>query len=197
METIQKTPIFETELTNLLKGIDNPTMVSMLIRVPVNMNQYLDYWIINEEGKKKKNPNPTPNPYYEQGIHSVRRMYQIITGFDYEDSVNGRKEREGKTPDFKSEKPVWFKFLSKGLVTDQKTESKFYFRYQYLNTSILENHYEFNGNEIEKQMFESFMVKVSNDYDKQGLDNTLNFQVVSVSNILEISINKQKYEVIH
>ena len=197
METIQNTPISEIELSNILLEVKNPTMLSMLVRVPVNMNQYLDYWIINEEGKKKKNPNPTPNPYYEQGIHSVRRMYKIITGFDYQDSVNGRLVREGKEGNFESEKPVWFKFLSKGLVTDQKTESKFYLRYQYLNDSILEGHYEFNGNEIEKQMFESFMVKVSNEYDKQGLDNTLNFQVVSLKNILEISINKQKYEVIH
>lgn len=175
-----------------LSVVNNPTFCSLVSKVKVKMNQYLDYWVINEEGKKKKNPNPTKNPYFEEGIINHSRKVQIVTGFDYENSVNGRLEKEGKEGDFESQEN-WFEVVSKGLVTDKSTHSKLYFRYQYLKTSTQDQEFLFQGNQIEKTLFESFMGKEST-YDNQGLDNPLKFQVCDLNNIYRISIGGVTYE---
>ncbi len=175
----------------ILSNVDNPTMTSFRSKVPVQMNQYLDYWIINEEGKKKKNPNPTRNPYYDEGIINHSRKYKIVTGFDYEKSVNRRLDNEGKESDFESQEN-WFEVVSKGLVTDKKTHSKLYFRYQYQDDSIIEQEYLFQNDLIGRELFEQYQKEKSN-YENQGLDNPLKFQVCNLDNILEISIGGTKY----
>lgn len=187
------TQITRNELKQILENINTPTFVSMVTKTPVKMNQYKDYWITDGD-KKKKNPNPTKNPFYDLGVENIKRQYKIVTGFNYEDSVNGRREREGKETDFESQEN-WMKFISKGLVTDKKTESKFYFRYQYQRDSKLEQEYIFNGNPILKELFDSYMTQ-RNDYENQGLDNPLRFQVVSLENIMEMSINKEHYMIV-
>ncbi len=176
----------------VLSNVNNPTFSSFVSKVKVKMNQYLDYWIINEEGKKKKNPNPTKNPYYEEGIINHSRKVQINTGFDYVNSVNGRLKKEGKEQDFEGQ-DNWFEVISKGLVTDKSTRTKLYFRYQYLKTSTQDQEFLFQGNQIEKRLFESFMTEKSN-YENQGLDNPLQFQVCDLNNILKISIGGVTYE---
>jgi hypothetical protein len=180
---------FKTLLLNF-KGV---SMISMISDTPMEMNKFLDYWVINEEGKKKKNPNPTPNPYYESGIRNVSRKYQINIGFnDYEKLVNDRREKEGLDRDFEQE-DNWFEVLSTSLVTDKKTNSKFYLRYQRTDKSTLETEYKFEGNEIERQLFESFLVKSNSDYSNQGVNNTLKFEVCNLENIKEVVWNGTKY----
>ena len=215
--------ITRSELRTILEGVNNPDMISFVSRTPEKMNGFLDYWLIGENGKKTKNPNPTPNPYLEDGIYNLSRKYKIITGFDYEKSINRRLEKEGKEPNFeggyktmvekeisvtdengftKTEvvevpREVWFDVISKGLVTDKKTRSKFYLRYQFLKDSTIgKPEYFHNGNPIEKMMFESFLTKKSEGYSNQGLDDTLNFQVCDLNNILFLSMGGEVYELI-
>lgn len=178
-------------LGEILSNVDNPTITSFRSKVPVQMNQYLDYWIINDEGKKKKNPNPTRNPYYDEGIINHSRKYKIVTGFDYEKSVNRRLDNEGKETDFESQEN-WFEVVSKGLVTDKKTHTKLYFRYQYQLDSTLEQEFLFQDDVIGRELFEQYEKERSN-YENQGLDNPLKFQVCNLDNILEISIGGTKY----
>jgi hypothetical protein len=68
-----------------------------------------------------------------------------------------------------------------------------YFRYQYLKTSTQEQEFLFQGNQIEKTLFESFISEKSN-YENQGLDNPLQFQVCDLNNILKITIGGTTYE---
>jgi hypothetical protein len=180
-----------TELVTLLSNVNTPQFVGGIFDVPEDMNKFLDYWIINEEGKKKKNPNPTPNPYYESGIRKVSKKYKLVTGFDYEKSVNNRLEKEGKEGNFES-KENWFDVVSKGLVVNKNNPNKFYFRYQYQPDSTTETTSYFEGNPIDKQIYQSFLKEKSN-YENQGLDNPLRFQVVGVENIKEISFGGTKY----
>ena len=190
--------ITRTELKGILENVNNPDMISFISKTPVKMNQYLDYWLVDEvTGKKTKNPNPTVNPFLEVGIFDLSKKFKIITGFDYENSVNNRLKKEGKEQNFTSGegKEPWFDMISKGLVTDKRTHEKFYLRYQYLKDSIISSEYLYNGNPILKQLFESYMTKKSeNSYSNQGLDDTLNFQVCDLNNILEISMGGEKYE---
>jgi hypothetical protein len=187
------TEITVTQLKEILEGINSPTFISMLTNTPVDMNKYLNFWIVDENGKKKKNPNPTINPYFN-GIRNISRKYKIITGFDYEKSVNRRRENEKVEPNFESQ-GNWFENISLGLVK-HNTQEKYYIRYQYLTDSTLSTTYIYQNDEIGKELFEQFMKPVS-DYSSQGVDNTCKFQVCCLDNILEISINKEQYKIIH
>ena len=203
--------ITRSNLRTILQGVNNPDFISFVSKTPEKMNGFLDYWLIGENGKKTKNPNPTPNPFFEDGIFNLSRKYKIVTGFDYEKSINRRLEKEGKEGNFEggykptvneetgevTQREVWFDVLSKGLVTDKKTHSKFYLRYQFLKDSTIgQPEYLYNGNPIEKQMFESFLTKKSESYQNQGLDDTLNFQVCDLNNILFLSMGGEVYELI-
>lgn len=191
--------ITREQLKNILSEINNPTWVGFTSRTPEKMNQYLNYWLIGEGGSKTKNPNPTPNPYFQNGIWKVSKKYRIITGFDYEKSVNRRLEKEGKESNFVSGegKEVWFDIISKGLVTDKRTHTKFYFRYQHLKDSVIGTpEYFYNGNPIMKQLFEDYLTQRNSFYENQGLDNPLMFQVCDLENIEKISINEEHFELI-
>jgi hypothetical protein len=190
------------QMRTILENVNNPDMISFTSRTPVDMNQYLDYWITDENGKKHKNPNPTPNPFFETGIQNLSTKFKIITGFDYVKSVNRRLEKEGKEGNFvggfkNEERETWFDVISKGLVTDKKTHTKYYLRYQYCKDSVIgKPEYSFNGDPIEKRLFESYMKQSKNFYDNQNLENPLMFQVCDLNNILSISMGKEVYELV-
>jgi len=190
----QRNPINITrgELVEILRNVNSPMFISFISKTPVKMNQYLDYWVIDPQtGRKMKNLHPTRNPYFDSGVLNLSRNYKIVTGFDYENSVNGRREKEGKDTNFVG-KDNWFEVVSKGLVINKNDGNKFYIRYQRQPDSILEQEYIFDGNMIEKQLFESYMTKRS-EYENQGLDNPLRFEVCSIDNLLQISINNEVY----
>lgn len=208
------------EMKNILSEVNTPQFISFESKTPQSMNKFLDYWL-EIEGLKKKNPNPTPNPFLESGIVNHQVKIDIVTGFDYENSVNSRREKEGKETDFEGgfktqqvvkdeegkvvkdengnvvmkDREVWFDVISKGLVTDKKTRSKYYLRYQYTERShTKENTFIFEGNSIEREIFEGYLIKKNTDsYSNQGLDNTLNFQVCDLRNILTITMNHHRY----
>lgn len=191
MSVKQVVTVNEVELINILSNVNTPQFVSGIFDVKVEMKKFLDYWIINNEGKKKKNPNPTPNPYYESGIRKVSKKYKLVTGFDYENSVNNRLKKEGKEGNFET-KENWFEIISKGLVVNKNNPNKFYFRYQYQPDSTTKTTSFFQGNEIEKELYESYVNEI-NDYENQGLDNPLRFQVVGIENIEEITLGGTHY----
>jgi hypothetical protein len=144
------------------------------------------------------------------GIFNLSRKYKIITGFDYINSVNNRRKREDKPMDFVggytpkiddvtgevTQREVWFDIISKGLVTDKKTHSKYYLRYQFLEDSTISSEHRFNGDPIEKRLFESYLTKKSESYKNQGLDTELMFQVCDLDNILEISMGNEHYTLV-
>lgn len=183
------------EMKNILSDVNSPQFISMVTSVPQKMNKWLDYWIM-VDGNKKKNPNPTMNPYLDSTILQHMKKIDIVIGFDYEDSVNGRRKKEGKEQDFESGqgRESWFNMISKSLVTDKKTEQKFYIRYQFTDRSHSDTpEYTHNGNPIEKQLFQDYLVKKSYDYSNQGLDNTLNFQVCDLRHVEVITMNHVEY----
>lgn len=171
--SLQVSTITRSELKNLLSTVNSPMFISMVSDTEVKMRK-------------------THNPYV--GVRKVSEKYKIVTGFDYDRSVDERQKREGvdQIDTNPTERPQWFSLISKGLVVDNKTGEKFYLRYQYLPDSTLSSEYIFNGDPIEKQLFEDFVIQSSN-YENQGLENPLRFQVCDLRNILEISIMGNHY----
>ena len=186
-----------TELKSILLDFKGVTMSSMISLTPLEMKKFDEYWLVDENGKKKKNPNMVENPYFDK-IFTYSERYKIVIGFDdYEDLVNKRRKNEGLPTDFVQQEN-WFERVenSRVLVTDKSTKSKFYLRYQYQKDSITNMEYRFEGNSIDKKLFESYMKEKTN-YENQGVENTLNFQVCNLENILELTFNGTTYKVTH
>ena len=185
--TTPQTTISEMELITFLSDKNSPTMFSMKSISPTEMNQYLDYRTRGRE---------VPNPYFEE-IKTYMERYKLNTGFDYETSLDGRLKKENKTLGREYKTP-WFDMVSKSLVVDKKTHSKYYIRYQYTETSITTFKYIHRGNEIDKVLFEQFL-KDKTDYSlyQGNLNNPLRFQVMNVQHILEVNILGNRFVVRH
>jgi hypothetical protein len=182
--------INKTELKDILSGIDIfVPNVGLTTLKKVEMNKYLDF---RTSGKQN------PNPYYDQ-VLVEQRLSNIQTGFDYVKQLDGKYKKEGITPiENEDKKEIWFNQVSKSLVVSKKHPNNFYFRYQDHTSSYLETKYIFEGNSIEKVMFEQYVRETKTDYSKyqNGLENTLNFKVMSLDHIKRIKILKQEYTII-
>ena len=182
--------IHKHELKDILSGIDIfVPNVGLTTLKKVDMNTYLDF---RQSGKSN------PNPYYDQ-ILIEQRLSNLQSGFDYDYQLGEKYRKEGITPIVKEDKKeCWFNIVSKSLVVSKKHPNNFYFRYQDHESSYLETKYIFEGNPIEKVMFEQFIRDTKTDYSKyqNGLDNTLNFKVMSLDHIKRIKILKQEYIII-
>lgn len=182
--------INKTELKDILSGIDIfVPNVGLTTLKKVKMNKYLDF-----RGGGKSNPNP----YYDQ-VLIEQRLSNLQTGFDYEGQLERKFKKEGIVPEVnenKKESP--YELVTKTLVRLKSDPTKFYFRYQDHTSSYLETRYLFGGNMIEKQMFQDYIQESKTDYSKYqgGLENTLNYKVMSLDHIKRIVILKQEYTII-
>ena len=182
--------IIKTELKDILSGIDIfVPNVGLTTLKKVKMNKYLDF---KQSGKQN------PNPYYDK-VLVEQRLSNIQTGFDYFGQLGRKYDSEGITPiDNEDKKEIWFNQISKCLVVSKKNPNNFYFRYQDHTSSYLETKYIFEGNSIEKVMFNQYLIDTKTDYSKyqNGLENTLNIKVISLDHIKRIKILKQEYTII-
>ena len=182
--------IYKHELKDILSGIDIfVPNVGLTTLKKVKMNKYLDF---------KTSGKSNPNPYYDQ-VSIEQRLSNIQTGFDYDEQLDRKYKKEGITPivnEDKKESP--YQLVSKGLVFLKSDPTKFYFRYQDHNSSYLDTRYLLEGNSIEKLLFQQYMIDTKTDYSKyqNGLDNTLNYKVLSLDHIKRIKILKQEYIII-
>jgi hypothetical protein len=182
--------ITKTELKDILSGIDIfVPNVGLTTLKKVKMNKYLDFKV---SGKSN------PNPYYDL-VLIEQKLSNIQTGFDYEGQLGRKYKTEGITPivnEDKKESP--YQLVSKSLVVLKSDPTKFYFRYQDHDSSYLDTKYVFEGNSIEKVMFTQYLIDTKTDYSKyqNGLDNTLNYKVMSLDHIKRIKILKQEYTIL-
>lgn len=176
-----------------------------------DLNKY-DAYFVEVNGAKKKNPNAIKNPYMEGGIYNYAEKVNIVTGFDYDNSMGIRLKKAGIDAPFEGG-TSWHFAVSRALAVHKKdvifkedgdfelTENpRFYFRYQYLeNSNSLLEHYHKNDN-VAYQLFQSFLQK--NEHygiqKRHGLEDgqTLNIQLMALDHILTIHIDHEKYRLI-
>lgn len=178
------------DLKEVLSGIDTfVNNVGLTTSKKVKMNKYLDF---------KTSGKSNPNPYYDK-VLIEQRLSNIQTGFDYDEQLERKYKKEGITPivnEDKKESP--YQLVTKTLVVLKSDPTKFYFRYQDHNSSYLDTQYLLEGNSIEKLLFQQYMIDTKTDYSKyqNGLENTLNYKVMSLDHIKRIKILKQEYIII-
>ena len=164
--------ITHEELLVLLMNVEKPTFTNIVSEVFPKMNK-------------------TGNPYFGKVVKKSKGNYFI--GGSYEDMVNNRMEKEGMEPTFESKECSVGEHISKCVQYNDNTK-KHYLQYFTFPTSKPSSTFEFEGNEIDKQLFESFMVKKSEN-SRQPQDNKHTPQSLTITNIKEISLSGVHYEV--
>jgi hypothetical protein len=94
------------------------------------------------------------------------------------------------------ESPSGKKHISKSLLTDTETESKFYVMIEWFPEIKGTTTYEYQGNSIDKSLFEKWISDRDSSNEKQGLDREVKPITPDLSNILEFSIGGESYELV-
>lgn len=138
--------------------------------------------------------NKTNNPYYGR-IQKVSTA-QMQFGYDYERAVNNRLIKEGKEPNFTTEKLPYGKWLFKNKVIEHK--GTFYIRTYSVKNSFPKVQYLLDGVEVSKDMLDDIKRYIKEDtsssskQDYFGLeDNQVKPKNYKFDNIISLTINKK------
>jgi len=165
--------INQQELITLLTTIEKPTFTNIVMETKVRMNK-------------------TNNPYFEKVIKRSKCNYSL--GVNFESRVNNNEVKEGLEGNFETEKPKGKTHISKCLLVNDTDNSTYYVMLERFDEIKPTNEYIFEGNEIDKQLFESYMTKV---YESQKQEQERKVMVITpkLENIREISLNGVHYEI--
>ena len=166
--------ITQNELLEILNSVEKSTFVNLVTETKVRMNK-------------------TGNPFFDKVTKKSKSNFLI--GNDYGIRVTTNEKKEGIEGNFEVEEMKGKKHVSKCVCIDTKTESVYYLMVERFDEIKPQVEYTFEGNSIEKHLFESYMVKVS-ESKKQVQEKKVSVLTFKISNIKEISINKEKYQVV-
>ena len=167
----QTLTIPRSNMITLLNEVERPTFVHLVTETKVRMN--------------KKG-----NPYHEQIVKCLSSNFYI--GSEYEKRVNNNREKEGVETDFVSSPLSGKNHISKCVLTDTKTQTKFYVMCEWFKRSYPKVEYKYNGNSIDRQLFQSFEVK-RKESEKQQIENKVNIVTYLIESIKEIRMNRTRY----
>ena len=166
-------------------GVTVSQLVSIL--VSVSSSTFVNLFIETEPRMNKRG-----NPFFGRVKKITSGNYLI--GCDYEQRVQNNEQREGIEPTFEaSENKVGY-HIGKCVLHNDNT-GKDYLFYERFDETPPQVQFTCDGDVIEKQLFEDYLVK-SSGYSNQGLDRTVKVQSVKIENIKEMTLNGVRYEVV-
>ena len=116
------------------------------------------------------------NVYYDRV--SKFSKYRGIVGMEYE------QRRKKKEPDFKvGVNRIFDTHLNSFLGYNSKYD-RYYLKYEWFDQVPPKSEYQFNGDPIEKKLFEEWLIVSEGE---------LNYQVVNLNNLQEITLDHTKY----
>ena len=162
--------VTENEMLQILLSVDKPTFTNIKSRTIPKMRK-------------------TNNPYFEKVFKVSQGNYFI--GGSYEDMVNKRMEQEGIEPTFESKECSVGSHVSKCVQHNERL-NRHYVQYFTFETSNIKSTFEFEGNPIEKQLFESYIGQKS-ETSRQPQEKKHDPKSLGLSSILEMSLNGNRY----
>ncbi len=163
------------ELTEILKGKEKGTWCYLITETKVRMNK-------------------TGNPYFNQV--TKKSFLNVLLGNSYQNRVI----KEMGDSDFVPEENKVGHHVSKCVLFNENT-GKYYLQYENFDYKSIPNYpknlipsepeYNFNGDQIEKRLFESFMSKYTPN--KYGVT----FMSVTIDNIKECHLDGNRYIVVN
>ena len=128
------------------------------------------------EPKMNKGGRKGLNQYYEKVSKFTKT--RVLVGMEYE------KRRQKTDPEFKVGTNRIFDTHLNSFLGFNSKYNRYYLKYEWFEGVPPKSEYKFNGDPIEKKLFEEWLI-VSN--------NVLNYQVVNLNNLHEITLNHTKY----
>ena len=132
----------------------------------------------------KPKMNKTNNPYFNQVIKITKG--NILMGNSYQTRV----QNETGNTNFVSQECKVGSHISKCVLHNDNT-GKDYLQYEWFENVLPKSEYKYNGNPIEKQLFQDFMGTYTPN------KNGVNFQSVTIDNIKECHFNGNEYRVVN
>jgi hypothetical protein len=162
----------QQEMLEILSNVEKSTFIHLVTETKVRMNK-------------------TNNPYFDKVKKLQKGTYLI--GNEYETRVQTNEGKEGLEKQFESEENKVGTHVSKCVLFNEKLNS-YYLQYEYFKESNVQISYEFEGNEIDKNLFESYLVKKS-ESSRQEQQRKVFFQSYKLDSIKEFTLNGTKYVV--
>ncbi len=162
----------QSEILEVLMNVNKPTFVHIVSETEPNMKK-------------------TGNPFL--GTKKVSRGTYFIGG-TYEQMIEILMKKEGIQGTFKSEKCTIGEHVTKCIQFNEKL-NRFYLQYFTFKTSKIKSKFFFQGNEIEKQLLESYLNQSSTS-SRQPQQQKLDVKSFKIESIKFITLNKVKYEVV-
>ena len=173
---MKNSPIFisQNDVIRLFGQIEKPTFTNIVTETPLRMN--------------KKG-----NPFF--GKVTKRSSCNYSVGMVYENRVNNNEIKEGLEGDFKTESLKGKKHVNKVVLIDKETESVHYIMVERFFEVKPQVSYTFEGNSIEKVMFQDFMIKYQENH-KQQQERKVMVLTPKVENIKEFTLEGHYYVVV-
>jgi len=164
--------IGQTELLEILKSVESSTFINIVSKTKVRMNK-------------------SNNPYYDK-VFKVNKCNYLI-GNEYQTRVITNDKKEGGEGNFVSEENKVGTHVSKCVLYNEKLDT-YYLQVERFNEIKPNVSYIFEGNEIDKTLFESYLTKVS-ESSRQPQERKVLVQSFKLSSIEEITLGGTHYVV--
>ena len=162
--------INETEMLSILMNVESSTFINIVSTTKVRMNK-------------------TNNPYFDK-VFKVNKCNYLIGNY-YEDRVIGNDKKEGGEGTFTSEENKVGEHISKCVLFNERLNT-YYLQVERFNEVKPNVTYIFEGNEVEKTLFESYLTKVS-ESSRQPQERKVLVQSFKLSSINEFSLGGVHY----
>jgi len=148
--------------------------------------------------RKKCKEDGTINPYYG-GIYKIsHKTYRPV--LDYKSRVDNNRKKEDVQGVFTPQNITLFgkEKVSGCIYKDTETGEKRYIMVEWFDeVNHKKNTYEFQGQPIEKVLFEKWVSDSEKKHHSQGVENDVLVLTIDLNNILEVSIDGKVHQVIH
>jgi len=133
--------------------------------------------------------NKTGNPFYGK-IEKIQKGNYLI-GNTHEDRIGGNETKEGLENTFESSPNKIGKHISKCVLYNEKLD-RYYLQYEYFKGNTTKIEYRFEGDTIEKTLFESYL-KQKSEPTNQPQQKKVYFQSFKFDSIMECTLNGVHY----
>lgn len=170
MSVKQTVKVTEQEMLTILMNVEKSTFINVVSSTNVRMNK-------------------TNNPYFDKVKKLTKSNYLI--GNEYETRVQTNEGKEGLEKSFESVESSVGVHVSKCVLFNEKLNT-YYLQYELFKESNPTTEFLFEGNQIEKELFESYLVKKSTT-SRQTQERKVFFQTFKVSSINEFTLDGTHY----
>jgi len=139
--------------------------------------------------KSRVTKEPTP---FDKLQHM--KNFNANIGYKYEDRVNNQIKRESKEIEFFAKNHKWAMHVKGAIMTDKKTQSKFYCAY--IQKRVDESEYYADGKSVNISEYSEYLQKKSN-YSSQPTEEKIIVQMVKVENLIGFTHAETKHYIIH